>query len=135
MVEVAMLITNIDKLKDDRSLVNSIDWNMTPEKAVGLYLEWGSGWVRNNEVVSNTDGESIYFVLYDWEKEPLATLIRRTVDGAEEIAKIEVPKALFMDSWYEDGIRPGGTVHPPNQALKEWINSKISGPPLDWSVN
>ena len=69
----------VDELKQDRELVNSIDWEMTPEKAVDMYLEWGAGWVRGNDFVSSDDDESVYFVLYDWEKPPQATLIRRTV--------------------------------------------------------
>ncbi len=125
---------NLHDLRKNRKLVNEIDWNMTPEKAVEMYLEWGTGWVRGNDFVSSASDESVYFVLYDWEKIPRVTLIRRTVEGAEEIAHVPVPRRLFDDSWKEDGKRPGGTVHPPNHALKKWLCEKIDGPPLDWSV-
>jgi hypothetical protein len=44
---------------------------------------------------------------------PPATLIRRTVEGAEELGQFEVPEELFMASWEEDGVRAGGTsIHP-----------------------
>ncbi len=126
---------NLTDLRKNRLLVNSVDWQMTPEKAVEMYLEWGSGWGRGNDFVSSANDESIYFVIYDWEKAPAATLIKRTLEGAKEIAKVAVPKKLFVASWKEDGIRPGmGTVHPPNNALKEWLCEKIDGPPLDWRV-
>jgi len=125
---------DLNQLKENRGIVNEIDWTMTPEKAVEMYLEWGTGWVRGNDFVSSADDTSIYFVVYDWEKEPAATLISRTVAGAEEIARIPVPENLFNDSWKEDGIRPGGTVHPPNDELKHWLCEKIGGPPLDWSL-
>jgi hypothetical protein len=39
-----------------------------------------------------------------------------------------------MDSWKEDGIRAGGTVHPLNDALKKWLCDQIDGPSPDWSV-
>jgi hypothetical protein len=107
---------------------------MTPEKAVEMYLEWGTGWIRGNDFVSSADDKSVYFVVYDWEKEPVATLIYRTVEGAEEIARIPVPEELFTASWKEDGVRPGGTVHPPNADLKKWLCERIGGPPLNWSV-
>ncbi len=128
------MMLNLDQLRRNRNLVNDIDWTMTPEKAVEMYLEWGTGWVRGNNFVASAGDESVYFVIYDWEKQPYATLIKRTVEGAEEIAKIPIPEELFISSWKDDGVRPGGTVHPPNEDLKKWLNEKIDGPPLDWSV-
>ena len=124
---------DLEQLRRDRELVNAIDWGMTPEKAVEMYLEWGTGWVRGNDFVSSADDESIYFVLYDWIDPPRATLIRRTVDGAEEIASVEVPRELFVASVDEDGRLPGGTVHPPNRALKEWLGQRLGANPLDWN--
>ena len=32
----------LEELKKDRSLINNIDWEMTPELAVRVYLEWGN---------------------------------------------------------------------------------------------
>ncbi len=125
---------NFGQLKTQRNLVNAIDWTMTPEKAVEMYLEWGTGWVRGNDFVASAGDESIYFVLYDWIWPHRVTLIRRTVEGAEEIGDFEVPEELFMASCEEDGKLPGGTVHPPNIALKKWLCEKINGPPLDWNV-
>jgi len=126
---------NLEQLKEKRDLVNRVDWQMTPEKAVEMYLEWGSGWIRGNDFVSSADDESIYFVIFDWEDQPtLATLIKRDVEGMEELAKIEIPQELFHESWHLDGKRPGGTVHPPSQRLKEWLCDRIDGPPLDWSI-
>ncbi len=125
---------NLQGLIKNRELVNKVDWNMTPEKAVEMYLEWGTGWIRGNDFVSSSDDESVYFVLFDWENDPArVTLIMRTVEGAEEIAKIEVPQDLFEASCKEDGKRYGGTVHPLNKALKEWVSTAINGPPIDYA--
>lgn len=123
---------NLEQLKAKRDIVNDVDWSMTPEKAVEMYLEWGTGWVRGNDFVASAGDESIYFVLFDWEP-PNATLIRRTMEGAEEIAKLQVPEELFADACREDGKGASDTVHPPNKALKEWLREQIDGPPLDWS--
>ncbi len=125
---------NLDELQRQRKIISEIDWDMTPERAVSMYLEWGTGWKDNRDVVSSADDESIYFVVYDWEKDPGATLIRRTLQGAEEIARVPVPRKMFEDSWREDGRRPGGTVHPPNRALKEWLSQHLGGPPIDMSI-
>ena len=125
---------SLKELQANRTLINEIDWNMTPEKAVEMYLEWGTSWTRGNDFVSSANDESIYFVIYDWEKQPQATLIRRTVEGADEIARVSVPQELFDASWKDDGILPGGTVHPPNYEMKKWLCEKIGGPPLDLSI-
>jgi hypothetical protein len=104
---------------------------MTQEKAIEMYLEWGTGWIRGNDFVSTMGQESYYFVLYDWLTPPRVTLIRRTTAGAEEIAEVEVPEELFMKAWKEDGDRPGVGVHPLNLELKKWVCQVIGGPPLD----
>jgi hypothetical protein len=124
---------SLSELRKNRTLVNSIDWAMTPEKAVEMFLEWGTGWVRGNDFVSSSDDESFYFVIFDWETEPpRVTLLHRTLEGAEELAKIEVPKDLFDAACEEDGRRPGGTVHRLNRSLKDWLNERIEGPPVEF---
>ncbi|CAK8721999.1 Phage protein [Candidatus Electrothrix laxa] len=125
---------SLAELRKNRTLVNSIDWAMTPEKAVEMYLEWGTGWIRGNDFVSSADDESYYFVIFDWEiKPPVVTLIHRTLEGAEELAKIEVPKELFDAACKEDGIKPGGgTVHRLNRSLQDWLNVRIEGPPVEF---
>ena len=120
----------LEEIKSNRDLLNKIDWNMTPEKAVEMYLEWGTGWVRGNDFVSHDNSESFYFVLFDWEEPHAVTLIHRTMDGAEELAKIKVPEELFQQAWHEDGIRPGGSVHRLNRELQEWVCKTIGGPPI-----
>jgi len=122
---------NQEQLHADRELVNKIDWSMTPEKAVDMYLEWGAGWTRGHDFVSSPNQESVYFVLFDWEQPPQATLLCRNMRGALEVAKVTVPESLFRQAVHEDGYRPGVGVHALNRELKEWLRQTISGPPLD----
>ena len=126
---------NLAELKADRKLVNEIDWHMTPEKAVTMFLEWGTGWYdyKDYNFINSHNDEKIYFVLFDWEEPPQATLIDRTMKGAEEVAKVTVPKDLFFEACEEDGYRTGVGVHPLNKSLKEWMRKEIDGPPLDFS--
>ncbi|MBU0674802.1 MAG: hypothetical protein KJ950_09190 [Proteobacteria bacterium] len=120
---------NKQELKENRQLINEIDWGMTPEKAIEMYLEWGTGWIRGNDFVSSADQESYYFVVYDWEDPPQVTLIHRTVEGAEDIAKVEVPANLFIDAAREDGYKPGVGVHPLHQPLQEWVSKALNAVP------
>ncbi|MBU4152249.1 MAG: hypothetical protein KKD63_05155 [Proteobacteria bacterium] len=121
----------IDQLKKNRDLVNSIDWEMTPEKAVDMYLEWGAGWIRGNDFVKSDKTESIYFVLYDWETPSQATLLKRTMKEAVELTKIPVPDDLFKEACDEDGRRPGGAAHRLNAKLINWLSERIHGVGLD----
>ncbi len=125
---------NLEELKTKRELINKIDWTMTPEKAIDMYLEWGAGWTRGHDFVSSPGQESLYFVIFDWEDPPQVTLIRRNTFGATEEAKISVPKDLFDKAVEEDGYRPGVGVHALNKQLKEWVCSVIDGPPMEYAA-
>ncbi len=122
---------NVDQLRQERSIVNRIDWTMTPEKAVDMYLEWGAGWTRGNDFARSGDEESIYFVIYDWEDPPQVTLLRRSSKEVEELAKIEVPADLVRASMDEFGHRPGVGVYALNHDLQKWVSNLLDGPPVD----
>lgn len=124
---------NLNQLKEERTLVNLIDWSMTPEKAIDMYLEWGAGWSRGHDFVSSPNDESIYFVLYDWETPPQVTLVRRNMREAIEIAKVDVPRDLFLKAWEEDGNRPGVGVHSLNKELQDWIIEALEAPKSEHS--
>ena len=36
----------LEELKNERDIIDDINWEMTPEEAVRLYLEWGNNWAR-----------------------------------------------------------------------------------------
>jgi hypothetical protein len=81
-------------LKKDLDLINSIDWEMTPEEAVRLYLEWGNNWSRGNRMVNSKGDVSHYFVLNTWEENPVIYFIRRNSEEAVELAKFDLPDHL-----------------------------------------
>ena len=95
----------MDDLKDikkDRELIDSIDWDMTPEDAVKRYLEWGNNWSSGNFVVKSKEDVSHYFVLNSWGERPIIYLIRRNSEEAKEIAVIEPPDSLLTN--YQKGV-------------------------------
>jgi len=113
----------LDEIKKDPELVNAIDWSMTPEEAVRLYLEWGNNWARGNYVIRSKDDVSYYFVVNTWEKIPVIYLIRRNSEQADELAKINLPdkiKNRFLDSI---GYNKG--VYAIDNEIRIWLKSEL----------
>jgi hypothetical protein len=82
----------LEELKKDRQLIDQINWEMTPEEAVRLYLEWGNNWARGDGYVIRSKADfTVYFVVNCWSKPYFIYLIRRNSDEAEELARFELP--------------------------------------------
>ena len=79
----------LEELRGNQAIIDEIDWNMTPEEAVRLYLEWGNNWARGNYVIRSKADVSHYFVVNTWETEPRLFLVRRNSEDCEELAEIE----------------------------------------------
>jgi len=113
----------IEDIKKDDALLNAIDWDMTPEEAVRLYLEWGNNWARSNYVIRSKADVTHYFVVNTWEKNPIIYLIRRDSEQAVELAKIEIPPDMverFLDS-----IGHNKGVYSLDGDLKTWLKREL----------
>lgn len=113
----------MDELRKDRELINNINWEMTPEEAVRLYLEWGNNWTRGNFVVRGKEDVSYYFVVNTWEEKPVVYLIRRNSEFAEELAELELPPRLkerFMDS-----IGHNKGVYSIEGEVRDWLKKEL----------
>ncbi|MDA8163100.1 MAG: hypothetical protein M0022_09410 [Desulfobacteraceae bacterium] len=121
---------SLDELRLQRELVNQIDWSMTPEKAVDMYLEWGAGWARGNDFVRGEGDISIYFVIYEWERPFQATLLKRSSRDVEEIAKISIDHDTAQESFSEFGKKAGVGVYPLTYKLKRQLSELLDGPPV-----
>ena len=118
-----MMILN--EIKNDKNLLNSIDWDMTPEEAVRLYLEWGNNWARGNYVIRSKDDVSHYFVVNTWGENPIIYLIRRNSDEAVELAEITMPEKLkerFLES-----IGHNKGVYSIEGEVREWLQKELYG--------
>ena len=111
---------DLEGLKKDRDLINSIDWDMTPEEAVRLYLEWGNNWSRGNVFVRSRDDISHYFVINSWGEKPVIYLIKRNSDEANELAEIEPPDDLVN---YFIKYKKG--VYALEGKLKSWLMEEL----------
>ncbi len=114
----------LEDIKANDDLLNEIDWDMTPEEAVRLYLEWGNNWANSKRyVIRSSDDETYYFVVYAWDEEPYILFIRRNSADAEELAKIEIPKDLQID--FQESIGDNRGVYAVEGKVREWLQSRL----------
>ena len=113
----------LEEIKQDLELVNAIDWNMTPEEAVRLYLEWGNNWASGNYVIRSKEDVTVYFVINTWDKIPVVYLIRRNSEQAVELAKINLPAKL--KSRFLDSIGHNKGVYAIDSDVKRWLKSEL----------
>ncbi len=113
----------LEDIKKNTNLVNDIDWDMTPEEAVRLYLEWGNNWASGNYVVRSKDDVTHYFVVNTWKKAPVIYLIKRNSDEAEELAKIDMPEEMEKRYLKENGSQKG--VYAIEGEVKEWLQTEL----------
>jgi hypothetical protein len=117
------IIMKLDDIKKNQRLVDLIDWDMTPEEAVRLYLEWGNNWTRGNYVIRSKGDVSHYFVVNTWKKEPVIYLIRRSSEEAEELAEIKMPSPLKEAYQKENGSLKG--VYAVEGEVRDWLKQEL----------
>jgi len=111
------------ELRKNRCLVDDIDWDMSPEEAVRLYLEWGNNWSRGYRMVRSKEDETYYFVLNTWEDVPVVYFIRRASEGAVELARVEVPEDMSSRIHKEYGIQKG--IFAIEDELIDWLKQEL----------
>ncbi len=111
-------------LKQNSDLLNAIDWEITPEEAVRLYLEWGNNWASGNYVIKSKDDVTHYFVVNTWGKTPIIYLIRRNSEEAVELAKIDMPEAIKARFLEVNGNFKG--VFAIEGKVKDWLNKQLN---------
>ena len=111
----------LEELKKDWELINSINWDMTPEEAVKLYLEWGNNWSRRDKLMIRSEGDySVYFVVYCWSRPFYIYLIKRNSHEAVELAQFELPER------FEKSVCELKGVYALEGELKEWLKRELN---------
>ena len=116
-------MTGLEHIQKDRELIDAIDWDMTPEEAVTLYLEWGNNWSHGNMVRSKND-VSHYFVVNTWSDQPKIYLIRRNSEEAVELAEMDLPEELGRSFLEFVGHNKG--VYAINPDVRVWLEKELS---------
>ena len=113
----------LNDIKQNRTLLNAIDWEMTPEEAVRLYLEWGNNWAGGNYVIRSKDDVSYYFVVNTWKENPVVFLVRRNSEKAVELASIDLPDDLRTRFLEANGNLKG--VYAVEGEIKAWLKNQL----------
>lgn len=102
----------------------NIDWNMTPEQAVTMYLEWGNNdWKAEYPPVRSKDDVTQYFVIDTWGDKPTIRLVRRNSEKAEDIFSMPLPHELCADFEKENGNLRG--ISAPTPRIKAWLKKQL----------
>jgi len=113
---------SIEDIRTDRELANDIDWDMTPEEAVTLYLEWGNNWSHGN-MVKSRDDVSHYFVVNTWDEPPRIRLVRRSSDEAVDLADFVIPDEFRADLHRSIARRKG--VYGITPEIRRWLQEQL----------
>lgn len=101
-----------------------IDWELAPEDAVTMYLEWGNNnWHSGRAPVRSKADESVYFVVDTWEEGPVIRLVRRNSEDSRELTALPLPPHL-LPAWREEHGRAKG-VFAPGEAVIAWLKERM----------
>jgi len=116
----------LEEMRNNSELTSVIDWDMTPEEAVTLYLEWGNNPANGRRRIRSKNDVSYYFVVNTWEDPARIYFIRRNSEEAVELATIDMPEELrnrFLES-----VSHLKGVYAVNDDVKAWLEEELYGP-------
>lgn len=101
-----------------------IGWNLSPEDAVTLYLEWGNNnWHAEHPPVRSKKDVAHYFVVDNWREEPIVRLVRRNSEQADDLAALPLPPGLRQAFAEEYGSLRG--IFEPTPSIKDWLRKQL----------
>lgn len=119
----------IEELRNNEAVYNLIDWDLTPEEAVSLYLEWGNSWNHGMRMIKSKNDESYYFVVNTWGEHPLVYLVRRNMEGSEELAEFRLPPGL--EEHFNEYTSRHKAIWAPSPEVRHWLEELLGGQPWE----
>jgi hypothetical protein len=113
----------LEHLKNNYNLLNAVDWDMTPEEAIALHLEWGP--LRSQAYYNSrdNDNETVYFVINTWKEQPSLILVRRKGFDSEDLGHFELPRDLETE--FVKGIGQYKGVYAVEGKIREWLRDEL----------
>ncbi|PID78089.1 MAG: hypothetical protein CSB21_02165 [Deltaproteobacteria bacterium] len=115
----------LDELKKETDIINQIDWDLTPEDAIGLYLEWGGNWRPGGVpyVIRGKQDISYYFVVNTWDDPPKIYLMKRSIEEAVEL--FEHPLTGEDKERFLKSVGNINGVYALDDELKKWLQNEL----------
>ncbi len=113
----------IGEIGKDQEIMDCLDLEMTSEKAVSLYLEWGAFSTHGQAFVRSGDEKTCFFTVDAWKEPARVFLVRQSVSGREEIGEVEIPRELVDEVVQYWGGRKG--TYPISSGIQEWIRDQL----------
>ncbi|MCB2188861.1 MAG: hypothetical protein KQJ78_20775 [Deltaproteobacteria bacterium] len=110
-----------DELKQNREIINSIDWEVTPREMFEAYqLKSPGNWKYRSLP------EVCYFYLSSWRGENKVILMKRGYVHSEEIAEAPAPPELVAAAVakFEGEDLPRGQL-PLDEPLRTWLQKEL----------
>ena len=102
-------------------VINSIDWEMSPELTFGTFESWGG-----RERVRNNDERVYYFFVDDWGDRPKLCLMERGVKHARVVAEIKAPLEMMRKCVDEQGyVARFEQSFAINDQIREWLINNV----------
>ncbi len=114
----------IKEIKENQDIMDCLNLEMTPEKAVALYLEWGSSWAHGRDFARSASDVSCYFTVDAWEKPVKLLLVRQSMVQGEIIGEVEAPLKIMEKELQAWGGRRGN--YGISEELKDWLRNELA---------
>jgi hypothetical protein len=114
---------NLQDIRKDYDIVNEVDWEMTPEEAIALHLEWGPLRSQSYYNSRDNDNETVYFVINTWKLPPMLTLVRRKGFDSEDLGEFRLPENLEKE--FMQGIGKYKGVYAVEGKVREWLKKEL----------
>ena len=111
------------EIKNNHDLINSVDWDMTPEEAIALHLEWGPLRSQTYYNSRDNDNETVYFVINTWKNPPILSLVRRKGFDSEELGDFRLPEKLETEFMQEIGKLKG--IYAVEGKIRDWLKKEL----------
>ncbi len=109
------------KLKVGDMVINSIDWEMTPDLTFGTFESWGG-----RERVRNNNELIYYFFVDNWGDKPKLCLMERGVKHAKIIAEIKAPLKMMSDCVERQGkVAFFERSFAIDEAIQDWLIQNV----------
>ena len=113
----------MEDIRENAEIIECLNLEMTPEKAVAIYLEWGAFWAHGRNFARSVNDVSCFFTLDTWKTPAKIVLVRQSMAEDEILGEVEVPSDLLAREVASWGGRKG--TYGISDELKDWIGNKL----------